>query len=89
MRSCRTPGIATRRPGRGARRGAAKRGQMEPTEIIDVESEVIACDGGAGALGHPRVFLNMKGRGQVDCPYCGRRFVLEPESARTSADAAP
>ncbi len=64
---------------------AAKRGQMEPTEIIDVDSETVACDGGEGALGHPRVFLNMKGQGQIDCPYCGRRFVLKAGAA----DATP
>lgn len=49
---------------------------MEPPEILTVDSEVIACDGG-GALGHPRVWLNMEGKGQIDCPYCGRRFILE------------
>ncbi len=57
--------------------GAAKRGQMEPNEIIDVDSETVACDGDKGALGHPRVFLSMKGQGQIDCPYCGCRFVLK------------
>jgi uncharacterized Zn-finger protein len=66
---------------------AAKRGQMEPTEIIDVDSETVACDGGEGALGHPRVFLNMKGQGQIDCPYCGRRFVLKAEDAAAPARA--
>lgn len=51
---------------------------MEPVEIVEVEEEVVACEGGPNlALGHPRVFLNMEGRGQVDCPYCGRRFVLK------------
>ena len=66
-------------------RGAAKRGQMEPTEIIDVDKEVVACDGGEGALGHPRVFLNMKGQGQIDCPYCGIRFVLTADAAAGAA----
>ena len=50
---------------------------MEPPEILTVDSEVISCDGGGGALGHPRVWLNMEGKGQIDCPYCGRRFILE------------
>lgn len=54
---------------------------MEPTEIIHVDGETVACDGGEWPLGHPRVFLNMKGRGQIDCPYCGRRFVLEAGAA--------
>lgn len=47
-----------------------------PPEIIEAETEIVACDGG-GALGHPRVFLNMEGKGQVDCPYCDRRFILK------------
>ena len=50
---------------------------MEPPERIEVEETAIACDGGGGALGHPRVFLRIDGTGQVDCPYCGRRFVLK------------
>ena len=54
---------------------------MEPPEIIHVDDEVVACDGGNGPLGHPRVFLNMEGKGQIDCPYCGRRFILK-EGAR-------
>lgn len=60
---------------------------MEPTEIIDVDTEVVACDGGEGALGHPRVFLNMKGQGRIDCPYCGRRFVLKAQAASASVGA--
>ncbi len=46
-------------------------------EVIEVETEVVDCDGG-GALGHPRVWLNMAGRGVIDCPYCDRQFVLKP-----------
>lgn len=57
---------------------------MEPVEIIEVEDEVVACDGGGGPLGHPRVFLHLHEDGRVDCPYCGRRFVLK-EGARAAA----
>jgi uncharacterized Zn-finger protein len=60
---------------------------MEPTEIIDVDSETVACDGGGAEAGHPRVFLHMDGRGQIDCPYCGRRFVLKQEPARQESTA--
>ncbi|MBK1696085.1 zinc-finger domain-containing protein [Rhodovibrio salinarum] len=50
---------------------------MQPVETVYVEAETVPCDGGPNpALGHPRVFLNMEGRGQVDCPYCGRRYIL-------------
>lgn len=46
-----------------------------PTEIIPVDDPVIACDGGDGPLGHPRVFLRIVGR-EVTCPYCSRHYVL-------------
>ncbi len=47
-------------------------------EIIEIDSETVACDGGGGALGHPRVWLNARGKGAVDCPYCDRQYVLRP-----------
>jgi uncharacterized Zn-finger protein len=50
---------------------------MQPPETIEVESRVVACDGGNAALGHPRVFLNMGDADSVECPYCDRRFVLK------------
>jgi uncharacterized Zn-finger protein len=48
-----------------------------PTEIIEVENTVVACDGGNGDLGHPRVYLNVGKEGQIECPYCSRRYVLK------------
>ena len=45
-------------------------------EVIEVASTQVACDGGGGALGHPRVFLNMGAKGHVECPYCGRKYIL-------------
>jgi len=50
---------------------------MPMEDSYEVEKEIVACDGGSGALGHPRVWLNMRGRGQVECPYCGRTYVLK------------
>ena len=50
---------------------------MEPVETVRVETRTVACDGG-GALGHPRVFLSIGDEGAVDCPYCGRRYLLKP-----------
>jgi uncharacterized Zn-finger protein len=38
---------------------------------------VVACDGGDGALGHPRVFLRIP-EAQVMCPYCSRLYILNP-----------
>jgi uncharacterized Zn-finger protein len=45
------------------------------TEIIHVNSRTVACDGGEGVLGHPRVFLHIADR-QIMCPYCSRLYVL-------------
>ena len=55
----------------------------EPPEVIEVETQVVDCDGG-GALGHPRVWLNMAAKGEIDCPYCDRRFVLKTNSGETA-----
>ena len=49
----------------------------EPTEIKEVTERTVACDGGSGALGHPRVFLQIGESDEIDCPYCGCRFVLK------------
>jgi uncharacterized Zn-finger protein len=46
-------------------------------EIITVDSRVIACDGGAGPLGHPRVWLQIVAE-QIFCPYCSRIYRLAP-----------
>jgi uncharacterized Zn-finger protein len=48
---------------------------IEPPEVIVVDEHRVACDGGGGALGHPRVYLEMGERGFVECGYCDRRFV--------------
>ena len=48
-----------------------------PPETRIVDRRRVACDGDEGALGHPRVWLEIAGRGYVDCPYCDRRFVLD------------
>lgn len=54
---------------------------MEPLEIVEVEKEEVSCDGGKGSLGHPKVYLNMEGKGKIDCPYCGRQFVLSTKKS--------
>ena len=43
-----------------------------------VEKTRVACDGGGGALGHPRVWLQIpEDRGWVECPYCDKKFILK------------
>lgn len=45
-------------------------------ETRTVHSRRISCDGGEGALGHPRIWLTIPSQGWIDCPYCDARFVL-------------
>jgi uncharacterized Zn-finger protein len=55
---------------------------IEAPETIEVEQDVVRCDGGGGALGHPAVYLNLGSAGRVECPYCDRLYVLK-EGAHT------
>lgn len=45
-------------------------------EVIETDQHRIACNGGGGALGHPKVYLEMGQDHEVTCPYCGRLFKL-------------
>ena len=50
-------------------------GVATPTETIHVNERTAVCDGGDGALGHPRVYLRIVAH-SVICPYCSRLYVL-------------
>ena len=48
--------------------------QAPETKIV--ESYRVSCDGGEGALGHPRVWLQIPNEdGWVECPYCDCKLV--------------
>ncbi|HCR85145.1 MAG TPA: zinc-finger domain-containing protein [Alphaproteobacteria bacterium] len=50
---------------------------MAKFETIEVSETEISCDGGKGALGHPKVYLYIpKDKGSIVCPYCSKNFVL-------------
>jgi uncharacterized Zn-finger protein len=49
--------------------------RMQPFETIYVDEGIVACNGGGGPLGHPRVYLNLGPAGKVECPYCSRLFI--------------
>lgn len=55
-------------------------------EVVVVRSGRIACDGVGGALGHPRVWLEMGEATFVECPYCDRRFVLADSAGEGAED---
>lgn len=61
----------------------------DPPEVVKVRVRRIACDGVGGALGHPRVYLEMGESNQVECPYCDRRFVLAAPVQEESEVLAP
>ena len=61
----------------------------EPPEVVKVRVRRIACDGVGGALGHPRVYLEMGEADHVECPYCDRRFVLAKPEVPEDEDLAP
>lgn len=51
---------------------------LPPPETEAVTTTRVACDGGGGALGHPRVWLAIDPAvGFVDCGYCDKRYILE------------
>lgn len=38
----------------------------------------VACDGGEGELGHPRVWLSIpRDTGEVECKYCDAKYVID------------
>ncbi|XP_023074006.1 NADH dehydrogenase [ubiquinone] iron-sulfur protein 6, mitochondrial [Piliocolobus tephrosceles] len=47
--------------------------------VSEVETRVIACDGGGGALGHPKVYINLDKETKTGtCGYCGLQFRQHP-----------
>lgn len=45
-------------------------------EIVETKEHRVSCDGGGGALGHPKVYMEMAQDSSVQCKYCDRIFVL-------------
>ncbi len=51
---------------------------MADFETIETNKKEVACDGGKGSLGHPRVYLTFPASGEreITCPYCSRKYIL-------------
>lgn len=57
---------------------------IDTPETKIVSNFRVACDGGEGALGHPRVWLQIPTDiGWVECPYCGCKYMNEDVVGRT------
>lgn len=52
-------------------------GFVDNAEVILVATKKVACDGGGGALGHPKVWYDMSEEDHVECKYCDRVFALK------------
>ncbi|MGB4108171.1 MAG: zinc-finger domain-containing protein [Alphaproteobacteria bacterium] len=54
----------------------APNSQVPAPEIIAVDSDAdgVSCDGGGGALGHPKVWYSFDAGDEVECGYCDRLF---------------
>lgn len=66
---------------------STNRDVFDPPEIVMVNTHRVSCNGGGGALGHPRVWYEMGDEDFVECKYCDRRFVriggkLDPSRAK-------
>lgn len=59
-------------------------------EILLVKDsvETIACNGGGGAAGHPKVYYTFHGQDDVVCGYCDRLFTKTPQPGAVPYSAA-
>ncbi len=56
---------------------------IEAPETEVVSTLRVACDGGEGSLGHPRVWLAIPPeKGWVECGYCDKKFIHESAAAK-------
>ena len=61
---------------------------QKPVETIMVTERAVVCEGDSGSsMGHPRIYLAIDATGKVDCPYCGRRYVLEDGELELTQEA--
>ena len=58
---------------------------IDTPEIVVVNRTRVACDGSGGALGHPKVYLEMGEQDFVECGYCDRRYVLSTDARAARA----
>ncbi|OZJ02759.1 hypothetical protein BZG36_03358 [Bifiguratus adelaidae] len=62
--------------------------ELQPNSLAAIEliaqepiryskDKIVSCNGGGGALGHPKVYINLDKPGSHACQYCGIRFEKE------------
>lgn len=60
---------------------SAASNSSQDQDVVLVTQRRVACDGGGGALGHPKTYLDMGVDTQVTCKYCGRIFKLDKNAS--------
>ena len=74
-------------PQAGVKCAPSLSGKTVPMTVDAPETQIVttwkvACDGGEGALGHPRVWLSIpQETGFVECGYCDKRYVIDRDHA--------
>ena len=61
---------------------AASPSDVTESEVIEVDTTSVGCDGGGGALGHPLIYIPIGADGTGECGYCDRKFVLKAGARR-------
>jgi NADH dehydrogenase (ubiquinone) Fe-S protein 6 len=56
--------------------------QEEP--VFSTDKRTIYCDGGNGALGHPKVYINLDKPETAICGYCGKQFIKKTSEGHAS-----
>ncbi len=52
-----------------------------------VHERHVSCDGGGGALGHPKIYMDIKvGVNEATCPYCGQHFEYVENDTKTTVN---
>lgn len=55
---------------------------MSTKETIHSNKEQVSCSGKEYPFDHPVVYLEIdKEKGQIECPYCSKHFVLKKTKA--------
>jgi uncharacterized Zn-finger protein len=64
---------------------------LDNREVLITPQLYVACDGGVGPLGHPRVFMTLEHGGEVTCLYCSRLYVhaSSPRAESIRREATP
>jgi uncharacterized Zn-finger protein len=57
-----------------ADKACSERGGALEVVMVPAGTDEVCCDGGNGALGHPKVYYRFENSDFARCGYCGREF---------------